>query len=92
MKAVIYIYCVTEYTEHRKLEGEPYKKPSEKKEYVKPVIDRCRPIAQQCREALIEGMGEKIIQGIFTKSHRLKKHSVLLLHDFVHFGEVSILC
>lgn len=85
----IYIFFITEYTEHSKLEGEPHKEQPEKKEHVKPVIDRCRPIAQQCREALIEGAGEKLIQGIFTKSHKLKKHSVLLLHDFVQFGEVS---
>ncbi|XP_053397755.1 uncharacterized protein LOC128556479 [Mercenaria mercenaria] len=77
-----------EFTEHSKFEAETKKEPQvSSKEHVKPVIDRCRPIAQQCREALTEGLGERLVTGIFTKSRQLKKHSVLLLYDFVHFGE-----
>jgi len=52
------------------------------------VIDRCEPVAQQCRHALLQGVGEKLIMGIFTKSKTVKKQFVLVLHDFVHFGEV----
>ena len=52
------------------------------------MIDRCEPVAQQCRHALLQGVGEKLIMGIFTKSKTVKKQFVLVLHDFVHFGEV----
>ncbi|XP_052808503.1 uncharacterized protein LOC128237211 isoform X2 [Mya arenaria] len=55
----------------------------------RPMIDRCRPIAQQCREALTEGLGEKLVSGVFTKTPRVKKLFVLLLHDFVQYGEVG---
>ncbi|KAH3725429.1 hypothetical protein DPMN_051262, partial [Dreissena polymorpha] len=55
----------------------------------KPVIDRCRPIAQQCREALIGELEERLIMGIFTRTLKVKKQSVLLLHDFVQYGESS---
>jgi hypothetical protein len=86
----LYHISNTEFTEQNKLEDVIKKEVQDSvKKYMKPVIDRCRPIAQQCREALIEGIGEKIITGIFTKAHRLKKHSVLLLHDYVQFGEVN---
>ena len=55
----------------------------------KPLIDRCRPIAQQCRELLLEGLGDKVVREIFNKSKPLKKQCVLLLHDLVQHGEVS---
>ena len=56
----------------------------------KPVIDRCRPIAQQCRELLLEEVGDKLMREIFNRSKEMKKQCVLLLHDLVHHGEVGI--
>ena len=56
----------------------------------KPVIDRCRPIAQQCRELLLEEVGDKLMRDIFNRSKEMKKQCVLLLHDLVHHGEVGI--
>ena len=55
----------------------------------KPLIDRCRPIAQQCRELLLEEVGDNVVREIFSKSKPMKKQCVLLLHDMVQYGEVS---
>ena len=55
----------------------------------KPLIDRCRPIAQQCRELLLEEVGDILVRGIFNRSKDMKKQCVLLLHDLVQHGEVN---
>lgn len=79
---------VVEFTESNKAQTDRKKLKSESPRLMNPVIDRCRPIAQQCREALIDGIGEKLVLGIFSRYHVVKKQCVLILHDFVHYGEV----
>lgn len=54
---------------------------------VRPMIDRCLPIAQQCRDALLLGLHNQLVNGIFVKSQVVKKHCLLILHDIVQSGE-----
>ena len=78
----------TEYTEGLAEETGPTNQPVIEKSH-KPLIDRCRPIAQQCRELLMEEVGDRVVREIFNRSKPLKKQCVLLLHDLVQHGEVS---
>ena len=88
----VLLYCISEYTENLVEEGVSMDEPSaEKREerLRKPLIDRCRPIAQQCRELLLEEVGDILVRGIFNRSKVMKKQCVLLLHDLVQHGEVN---
>ncbi|KAL3882501.1 hypothetical protein ACJMK2_028838 [Sinanodonta woodiana] len=56
----------------------------------RPMFDRRRTIADQCRDEVLVEAGGALLQGLFVKAKELRKQSALLLHDLVHHGETDV--
>ncbi|XP_064617905.1 uncharacterized protein LOC135482020 isoform X2 [Liolophura sinensis] len=56
----------------------------------KPKVDVTRPIAHQCRLCLLDSVGSDLLTGLFSQSRAVKRHTLLLLEDLVHHGDVSL--